>query len=348
VGESYDGSRQTAATLMRFVGATTLRYIRSRVAFRGRYGAGAKVYFADSGRLADELVQLASAGLQLRWGKRMIQLSGNYYDAFLRQPADCGAAEQPPCPLPRDFRIGEASLGLAGVALGMRAQLSLGYQRLEFKPDGAFSYHAPVANLQIRRALYSGEDNEVEWGIRFSYRVALRGFGGKAQLPAPCSDPQKLDCIIESGEARRDFFQSMRIELDYLGSAEANLFYSLDINDSNSYGESYLRHAVGLQFTASLFFGLFMTATAVLQLSSFSDPLFASLTTQGLVDIDLENRSRLLIHLARDVWRGWSVSFRYAVYVSESGTNSEGQSLPGFLRQTVFFSVRYEYDSTDE
>jgi hypothetical protein len=42
------------------------------------------------------------------------------------------------------------------------------------------------------------------------------------------------------------------------------------------------------------------------------------------------------------------VSFRYAVYVSESGTNSEGQSLPGFLRQTVFFSVRYEYDSTDE
>lgn len=347
IHQSYDGSGQVAAPLLRAVGRAAISWQKGRHLLGASYGGGGKLYFGEVGRLSDELVQHASLlwGVQLRKGA-LLRLDGGYYDAFLRQPAGCNRPGLP-CPPQRDFRTGQAGAAVELSAQWLRALFKLGYFGLEFKPDGEYSYQGPVLGLSLRRVFNTGRgDATAEWSLGASYVGTLRAFGGGAQVPAPCSQASgSFECTTEGDANRRDLNHVARVDLDYLASAAGGLFYSLEINRSNSFGESYLRHAIGLKFTAPLPFRLFLTAQVVLQLSSFGDALFSRVATQSFADIDSENRSRLLLHIARDIGKHWSIALRYALYVNESGTTSTGVALPGFFRQTVFLGVRFEYDS---
>lgn len=344
--QSYDGSRQTAAPLLRLVGRGRLALSLGRHRLLLGYGGGGKLYLSDVGRLADEVVQHA----HLNWSVRVapsvaLGVAGRYYDAFLRAPEDCNTPEVP-CPPRRDFRSFDTGLEL-GVAAAPRvkAVARVGYYGLEFKPAEAFSFDSAYGGLELRRDATSGRgDATTDWSFAASYFAAARRFGGLAQIAAPCGDEGSDDCAVDSEEQRWDLVHRMRIEGGYLGAAEARLWYGLEINRSNSFGEGYLRHSVGLRFTTVLLWEVYLTVTGVLQFSRFADPLYARLATQAFADIEAENRSRLVFHLGRDLGAGWALSLRYSLYVNESATTSEGRPLPGFLRQTSFFGVRYEYD----
>ena len=101
--------------------------------------------------------------------------------------------------------------------------------------------------------------------------------------------------------------------------------------------KSYVRHVLGLRFTAELVWKIFLTAQGVLQLSRFPDELFGQVSTQSFVNIDQENRSRLILHFGREIDDHWSVGARYSVYVNESAATSGGETIPSFFRQTIFF-----------
>ncbi|MCK5796638.1 MAG: hypothetical protein KAI47_05625 [Deltaproteobacteria bacterium] len=343
--DSYDGEAQTAAPLLRVVLDGPLSASLGRHLLLGSYGGGGKLYATDAGRLADEIVQHAALSWALRGKMATLRLGGQYYEAFLREPSACGGGRRP-CPPRRDFRNGRAEATLALLRDMTRGVLTLGYSRLVFKPAPLYSYHGLRLRLGLRRAWHTGPaDAGAEWGIGATYAAALRLFGSPIQVAVACPGSSTLDCSAEGDVSRRDVNHRARLDLDYLGAASARLFYSLEMNRSKSYGETYLRQMIGLQFTVALPASFFLTAQGVLQLSRFSDPLFSAVAQQGFVDIDAENRSRLLIHLAWDVSSHWSLSMRYALYLNESGSNSQGQTLPGFFRQTLFFGLRFEYDS---
>lgn len=349
--DSYGGSSQTAAPLLRLVAGSDLRWSVGRHRLAASVGGGGKLHLTDDGRLSDEIVGQGSLAWTVLGERVGWRLEGQYYDVSLRQPVDaidCGGP-RPPCPPPRDFRIGLASTSLLIGRGSTRGTLTVGYSGLEFKRDRSFSHHGLRLGAELRQGLRSGRgDATTDWGLGARYFATVRFFGGLGAVAARCPNRDEFDCAEPGDFDRRDMNHQASLSLDYLGGAAARLFYTVEINRSNSFGESYIRHAIGMQFTSPLVLGVFMTARLVIQLSNFDDPLFSQLAQQASVNIDVENRSRLLLHFGRDISRRWALSLRYELYLNESGTNDLGGTLPGFLRQTIFFGVRFEYDSEDD
>jgi hypothetical protein len=307
------------------------------------YGGGGKVFFTGEARQADELVQLASGGWGMAFARRgALWLGGSYYDAFQRTST-------------RDFRTGTAGAQVAidGLPARLRATFDLGYRGLAYKPLPEYSFHGLVAGAGLGWRGTSGpEVAPNDWEVRAGYTASLRFFDGDViAAPERCSS---FPCN-EVGTARRDLHQQLRFEATYLGTASAGLFYSLELNRSNSYGETFTRHALGLRFTTPLVWGLFLTAKASLLLSRYQDPyLISQVSTQSFVSIDEENRSSLVTQIAKELTERWSLILRWSLYVNASPLSQSESATPsnlaastmtptGFLRQTVFLGARFEY-----
>lgn len=84
----------------------------------------------------------------------------------------------------------------------------------------------------------------------------------------------------------------------YTGPIRADLDYQLTVTDSNSDGQSVLRHAGVLTLTKDLPWRVVGTVRGELQLLSFSDPLVVNrLAGQAFESIEDENRNSLLVQL---------------------------------------------------
>jgi hypothetical protein len=306
------------------------------------YGGGGKVFLADDAREADELVHRGRLG----WASRLprggvLSFEGSFYDAYQRESI-------------RDFRTGA---GLARLALGRRESglivtTSVGYRGLQYKPIDDYNFHGPQAGVDLSSLLQSGgEDDQVDWALNLSYWLGLRQFSGVAEgvpLPCPGADATTL-CNQPTTSSREDLNHLLRAEVNYLGNADASLWYTLEVNQSNSHGETFSRHIIGLKFTAPLYWGIFFTTKGVLQFSRFRDPyLISRIPNETFVTIEDENRSRLILQLARDLNQYLSLNLRYSLYVNESVTQADTETavrIPDFRRQTVFLGLRVEYSS---
>jgi hypothetical protein len=334
------------APLFRISGSAGLRArLGRRHVLAFDYGGGGKVFFTSDAREADELVQLASGGWGVAFAQRgSLWLSGSYYDAFQRTST-------------RDFRTGTAGAQVAidGLPAGLRATFDLGYRGLAYKPLLEYGFHGLAAGAGLGWRGTSGpEVAPNDWEVRAGYTASLRFFDGDViAAPERCSS---FPCN-EVGTPRRDLHQQLRFEATYLGTASAGLFYSLELNRSNSYGETFTRHALGLRFTAPLVWGLFLTAKASLLLSRYQDPfLISQVSTVSFVSIDEENRSSLVTQIAKELSERWSLILRWSLYVNASPLSQTESSTPpnlnsastavaptGFLRQTLFLGARFEY-----
>jgi hypothetical protein len=318
---------------MRITGSGSVRLRSSRHVLALDAGGGGKVFWRDTARAADEAVYHGDAAWGVRGGSGGAWLSASIYDAYQREST-------------RDFRTEGLTLqytvdGPASTRLGALVS----YRGLQYKPDDRYNFHGPLGGVSLDWRLTSGRgDAVVDWTVRLQYSVAARFFAGSAiAVPSRCN----LLAVLCTEDARRqDLNHQARAEVQYLGNADAALFYSVEFNRSNSYGESYQRHAIGLKFTASLFAGIYLTAKGVLQLSRFRDPyLVSEVSNVSFVSIDDENRSSLVLQLARDLAEHWTLNLRYSLFVNESGAAAATDPLAvgDFFRQTVFFGVRFEY-----
>jgi len=321
--------------LFRITGTARLQFrIGSKHVLGLHYGGGGKVFFTDGGRGADELVQQGGLSWWTRFRKVNLGVSGTFYDAYQRDSQ-------------RDFRTGTTLLRMGmGSPDSLRLAVAVGLRGLQYKPFQEFDFYGLTTGVEVfRRFEIPGEQEE--WSVGLSYWVNHRRFTGMAEaLPQPCAGRPDDICNQPSLTQREDLYHSARVDIGYLGNAELTLWYGVEINQSNSYGESFHRHIVGLKYTALLGWATYMTVKGALQLSQFQDPyLISRLPNETFVTIEDENRSRLLVQLARDFSDQLAIQLRYGLYINESVTQGSVNSfrLPAFLRQTLFVGIRYEY-----
>lgn len=341
-----------------------------RLALAGRhllhlgYGGGGKWFWDDAARGADELVQHADLGWAVNLGGVQLRLAGAYYDAYQRSST-------------RDLRLGSGTLTLGTVHRPSRLQLlfSAGYRGLQYKPDlpradadclerpraecARYSQQGPFAGLWLGWARQSGDPGyQVDWRLSLAYTATLRAYDALLRGPLEqCIDSETLgwQCTWYKAGHRSDLHHRVVARVDYLGNADASLWYQAEINHSNSYGETFVRHSIGIKFTAELIWQVTFTAKGILLLSRFSDPYSLSqsgsqTTSQTFIDIENENRSSMVLQLARDISEHFAVNLRYALYINETTALPPIRGLdlqwepPTFRRQTLFAGVRLNYD----
>jgi len=335
------GEEPVTAGLLRVTLSGRYQARLGRHAVSAMYAGGGKLFLSDEARSADEMVHRLNVGWAvLLPSPAVLSLEGAYYDAYQRDSQ-------------RDFRTGAAvarlTLGRRGA--GLAATASAGYRGLQYKPVEDYSFQGPTAGLDLAATLTRGKAEDlVDWNLSLSYAVGHRRFSGHAEgTPEPCPGRPEDVCNQLSETGRGDLNHVVRAEVNYLGNADASLWYSLELNQSNSYGETFSRHILGLKFTTLVAWGVFLTAKGVLQFSQFRDPyLISRIPNETFLTIEDENRSRLILQLARDLSSQVSINLRYGFYVNESITQ-EGQAgsvlIPAFLRQTLFLGLRMEWGS---
>jgi len=323
------------------------------------YGGGGKLFWLESARDADEAVQYASLGWSMRVSPTsLLALDGSYYDAWQRLSQ-------------RDFRTGAGLIrfNLGHRPTGVAATFHLGYRGLEYKPDAdldnkdcvdrtveqkptciKYSFQGPLSGASLKWALTSGRgDALVDWTLGLSYAVAFRNYTGLLRGGWEKDPFSSSSGFYFKDRRREDLNHLIHVQVNYLGAAEATLWYSAEINDSNNFGVTYVRHAVGLKFTTSLLWGVYLTAKGVLQLSQWQGPLDETQKTgQSIIDFEEENRSSFMLQLSRDLAEHWSLSLRYSLYVNESASRQATTSVVGgskfaYFRQTLFLGVRFQY-----
>ena len=344
--EVSDGADQPVTSgLMRLVakGGLGLR-LGQRHFLSLEYGGGGKLFWTEDAQSANELVHHLDLAWAVRLGGGVLWINGSYYDAFQQESE-------------RDFRTGYGGLRytMTHTPPSMEVNVHLGYRGLQYKPLETYDFHGPLGGAAIKWALTSGdEDDQVDWTLGLSYVAAYRRYNGtlmglREKCPATAGGSPSEVCIYPKDSPREDLNMVARAEVNYLGNADATLWYAVEINTSNSFGETYVRHAVGLKFTAPLIWGVFFSAKGVLQLADMLDP-YSRPVVQNLtfVNIEEENRSRLVTQLSRDLAPRWSLNLRYSLFVNEStSTNLQTGSTdkPSFLRQTLYLGVRFEYEN---
>jgi hypothetical protein len=285
---------------------------------------GGKWFVAPQARAENVLVAQVLARDTVRLGPR-IQLAPGvvYYDVYQRRATD----------LP-DFRSTTPSVRLDyAVTAALTASLALGYRWFTYKPDDAFSFTAPTAQLLVRHYLAGGLlDGGADWEWSAGGSIESRAFHGPACGATSCDD-------LPQAPREHDRFWIFHAEITRTGSWLLGSGAALHVNQSNSYGESLVRglfHAravVPLPWQWSLSLRAEMVATSYAQPVTFSQPV----TGLPSASIDDESRSTVRAELAR-LWLGQvEIGTRYVYY-----TSAPTSETVKFRRQTllVYFAVQ--------
>src|SRR5690606_341346 len=105
-------------------------------------------------------------------------------------------------------------------------------------------------------------------------------------------------------------------EVTWIGGVVAAIGYQLTVIDSNSYGQSLVRHRTTVSATRSLPLGLYATLLGTLQIDQYLDGLVlqTDLQRSEFTSLDDENRSSLQLRLGRPVSAAWSLEARAAIW----------------------------------
>jgi hypothetical protein len=305
---------------------------------------GLKLFATEEGQ--GENVAIVSSDGSYEWNLRgrgaLVGLHGNYYDAIPVDFADQGATYRG-----RNFRTasGEVSGGLIGDG-GHRVSARVGYRTFEYKPDPLFDWSGDHYSLYYQTTWWRGDpDSDADAAsidLHAGYRVERRGYQASARTSS-CADEDAADPLCSAGTRllRSDLNHSIGTELIYTGERIYSARYELQVNDSNSHGESLVRQRFRLGLTTELWREVYLTAEATVLLNLYLDPLLLARDEQAttFVSIDEENRNSLSLHLSRPIAERWALEARYAIYSNEF-TNDE----LSFRRQTGYLGAVYRYD----
>ncbi len=307
-------------------------------------GFGSKIFFSRS--VFDQSVFVGQLALDNRFrpaGPVEIGLSGDYYEATQPdRPTSCG---EPECLRQRDFRTGTAQARLTLLDRGGVVALIGGYRGFKWKPDASFNFHAGQLRAVASTRLVAGrEGREHEFELTATYLLEPRHFGFAAErnLCAP-GTPVGPDCIVAEDHRRKDWFHEAQAELSYLGPVMLTLSYGAQLNRSNSFGQSLLRHIVSFKVGVRLPAKIYGSLKAQLLAVTYLDPVLLdrNVANQTFVSIEDENRNAVIVDLERPFPKhGLAVSARYSVY-----TNELSRSPARFLRQTIFVGLSYKIGS---
>jgi hypothetical protein len=341
-----EGDGVDASPLMRLGARHRLGWRRtSRERFTLASHGGLKLFASDSGQT--ENVAVVSADGAYEWGLpsrgAVVGLTGSYYDAI---PYELAEPNQEDADQGRHFRTGtgEVTAALVGPG-GHRLTAVAGYRAFHYKPEPDFDWRGEHGGLIYQGTFWRGDpdrdDDAASIDVSAGYRVERRDYGVAARTSS-CADPDspEVTCSSPTGLERADLNHSLAAEAVYTGQRIYSARYELQVNDSNSFGETLVRQRLRLGFTTELWRDLYLTAEATALVHIYLDPLLIARDEQALtfVSIDEENRNSLSVHLSRRLSPSWALEGRYAIYSNEF-TNQELT----FRRQTVYLGAVYRY-----
>jgi hypothetical protein len=165
--------------------------------------------------------------------------------------------------------------------------------------------------------------------------VSVRDYGGRA-LANLCRDDEPIApaCLLVTEMTRSDLFHDLGAEVAYTGAFIASLRYGLHLDDSNSFGQSLVRHRVELSGTIELFLDVFLNAKVVLIVNRFLDALLLAGDVGTFITIEDEARNGLILHATRDLGPRLTLEARYAFY-----TNPFAQAVLDYRRHTLYLGL---------
>lgn len=161
------------------------------------------------------------------------------------------------------------------------------------------SFYAPEAGLSVRYRINKRHSFTVVGDLSF------RTFNADA-YPNPETMP------VPDAMVRKDFFAVVSAAYTYRGPVNVTLSYSYLDSSSNSYGESYRQHRVGLLFGAALPWELNLLVNANLRFAQYPDGVF--LSPELIVLEEDENQTSGVIKLVRPIGEHFDVEVRYGLY----------------------------------
>lgn len=196
----------------------------------------------------------------------------------------------------------------------VRVDFGARYGDIEFDNlDQAFGNHSVGGYLGVRKRF--DEDLEVRWTYSFD-RIRYPGRG--TLTPEDRGDAK----VILSGRTRErqeDDVHELGTEVEWFGPVGVLAEYTFRLNDSNSFGFSYLSHNFGLQLLRPLPWGMLAQVYGLVELRDFGEPV-PSFTGGGQLDTGDSANNALLLRVVKDLNPDYSVELRYGRYRSESIT----------------------------
>jgi hypothetical protein len=217
--------------------------------------------------------------------------------------------------------------------------VNVGPRYFAYKPERAYDWWGPSISARLDLNLW-----EPSGGARSLELAGVVGFEARmfesVASASACADgaPPSPGCFAPTSLRRRDRYQRAGIELTYTGSFIATAGYLLTVIDSNSYGQSVVRHRGTMSATTELPKKLIGTVLATLQIDRYLDGLVVQkdLQHQEYTNLDDANRSSLQFRLARRVTDAWSLEGRVAIWRDLGGTLDTE-----YRRELVYFGGVY-------
>lgn len=295
----------------------------------------------DSPSEEDVAVLAADARYDARLASRPLGLGLrlSYYDAVERDTFDDMGKS-----VDHDFRTGDATAQLTLLPDGGgRVTASFGWRAFQYKPAPSYDFAGEHAGIGYQRALErdgAGDEPGPTWELAVDYAIHRRAYDGPAYTRI-CADDAELTsaCLAPSNLQRVDLLHIAAVEVGYAGERLWSARYELQVDDSNSFGQSLVRHRLELSATTEAWWSVFVTAKATAQVIQFLDPLLLSRDI-GVLTIEEENRNALTVHATRELGEAWALEARWALYTNEFAT----QELR-YRRQTFYLGAVYSFDS---
>jgi hypothetical protein len=339
----------TGSFLLRTQGTLRLNWRTQSNSLR-LYGTAAGKLFFNPDVFDQDTFVLSMGGEDRARVTRFLHLAvaADYYDAWQLQVSPYRA---------RDFRSGAVVGRLYFVDPIGEVALSGGYRGFQYKPDPYFDFQAGQVSAYAVARLVFGPNQDHELDVAANYHMERRWYGGVVELfadpqdpigtpppttpPPPCAygHPIAERCLVAGTDGRRDWFHEGGFELTYVGPVLVAVGYGLQLNLSNSFGQSLLRHIVTLKVSYRFPWSLYATLKAQLYASVYLDPVLLdqNIASQTFVTIEDENRNNVIVDLERPIGdTGLAVNARYSIF-----TNEISPSPVSFLRQVVYLGLTY-------
>jgi hypothetical protein len=241
------------------------------------------------------------AGTELRWdaatgSESRLQLALGYHDLFEADTEVAGLD------VDRDFRTGVGRLGLVLTPTDWRFGGGIGARAFGYKPDRDLDFAGITLAFDAARTLHPGEESVLVLGA--GYSLAHRDFRGPAREPG-CEGR----CTVPTALGRTDLFHTASLSAEWQGELIVSGRYELAFNDSNSVGQSFVRHRVDLAATFELARWL-LTARLLVQINrGEEDPLAGNVPS-----IEDESKSAAILHALRPLSGAVALELRAAAY----------------------------------
>jgi hypothetical protein len=234
--------------------------------------------------------------------------------------------------------------GVIALALGDTRHLTLaaGARQFVYKPDHDFDWIGPTAGARLDIVLWqpSNGTRSLELATTLGYEARAYDSHALANACSPGSRPDPT-CFAPTDLLRRDRVSKLGAELTWVGRQVIGLGYQATIIDSNSFGQSLVRHKLTASATVSLPWSVYGTALATLEIDQYLDGLIVEtdVTQREFQNLDDENRSSLQGRLGRAISDDWSVEGRVAFW-HDLGSNIMGTA---FSRSIAYVGAIYSH-----